>query len=328
MTAFISAHAGELDARAASGLIRECHGDVRAEHVLLNGAVRVVDCVEFDLDMRTLDVADDLAFLAMDLAALCGERFVPALIDSYRAAGGDCGSDALVAFFAVHRALVRTKIVRVRAMQERTASAARGQATPQSRDLLGLAERFSWRARLPLAIIVCGVPASGKSRLARVLAEASGLPWLSSDATRKRLAGIGRGRRAPAEVYGPEWSARTYAELGRLAAREVDAQGGAVVDATFRYRRDRIAFSRSFGDVAKVLFVECQAPAALLAARSVRRERDPVRLSDADLEVVMRERSTWEPLDEIPATAQFVLHTDRRLDEIIKDVYAMLDRRL
>jgi hypothetical protein len=51
-------------------------------------------------------------------------------------------------------------------------------------------------------------------------------------------------------------------------------------------------------------------------------------LSDADLEVVMRERSTWEPFDEIPASAHLALRTDRPLEEIIEDVRAMLDRRL
>lgn len=102
--------------------------------------MRVVDCVEFDLDMRTLDVADDLAFLAMDLVALGGERFVLRLIDSYRAAGGDCGSNALLSFFAAHRALVRAKVVCVRAGQDPGIGFDHEGGARQARDLLGLAE--------------------------------------------------------------------------------------------------------------------------------------------------------------------------------------------
>jgi predicted kinase len=296
--------------------------------VLLKPTVSVVDCVEFDPDMRTLDVADDLAFLVMDLAALGGERFASRLIDAYRAAGGDCGRDAVVAFFAAHRALVRAKVLCVRAAQQPPTGAAHGHASAQARDLLGLAEHFSWQARLPLAIIVCGVPASGKSYLARALADVSQLPHLSSDVTRKRLAGVARLGRAPQEVYRPEWSARTYAELGRLAAREVSIRGGAIIDATFRHLVDREAFVAAFATGAPTLFVECNAPPAVLAARAADRERDRARVSDADLEVVMRERSTWEPLDEIPGSAHLTLRTDRPVEEIVEDVRAVLDRRL
>ena len=69
--AFVVAHAQMLDARARRGLVREVHGDLRAEHVLLGETVQVVDCIEFDRGLRELDVADDLAFLVMDLV---GER--------------------------------------------------------------------------------------------------------------------------------------------------------------------------------------------------------------------------------------------------------------
>src|SRR5262249_9097313 len=107
LDAFVGARSDTFDARAASGLIREGHGDLRAEHVVIprGGEVTVVDCAEFDAGLRTHDVADDLAFLVMDLIALGGERFVATLLASYRDAGGDCGEDWLVAFFAVHRAL-------------------------------------------------------------------------------------------------------------------------------------------------------------------------------------------------------------------------------
>ena len=89
--AFILAHAPMLDARSASGHVREGHGDLRAEHVILGGELSIVDCVEFDRSLRTVDVADDLAFLVMDLCARGAEPLARRVIDAYRAAGGDCG---------------------------------------------------------------------------------------------------------------------------------------------------------------------------------------------------------------------------------------------
>ena len=78
--AFVVAHAQMLDARARRGLVREGHGDLRAEHVLFEETLEVVDCIEFDRGLRELDVADDLAFLVMDLVAHGGERFARALV--------------------------------------------------------------------------------------------------------------------------------------------------------------------------------------------------------------------------------------------------------
>jgi predicted kinase len=63
--AFIAGHAQTFQRRARSGRIRDVHGDLRAEHVLLDGDVRIVDCVEFDAALRELDVADDLAVLVL-----------------------------------------------------------------------------------------------------------------------------------------------------------------------------------------------------------------------------------------------------------------------
>jgi aminoglycoside phosphotransferase family enzyme/predicted kinase len=295
--AFIVAHAHTFEARRREGRVREGHGDLRTEHVLVDGEVRIVDCVEFDRDLRQLDVADDLAFLVLDLAARGGERFGRELVEAYRSAGGEPGDDELIAFYAAYRALVRSKVALTRASQYPVTSAARGHHSAQARDLIALAERFAWRARLPLVIVVCGAPASGKTCLASALAQASSLPHLSSDLTRKRLAGIGPGQRAPSSVYGVDFNRRTYAELARRAANEVAARGGAVVDATFRHRADRDAFAEVFGDAAPLLFVECRAPARVLAERAAERDRQPGGVSDASLAVVVRESSTWDPLD-------------------------------
>jgi aminoglycoside phosphotransferase family enzyme/predicted kinase len=327
--AFVTGHGRTLAARAAAGRCREGHGDLRAEHVLLDGQeVSVVDCVEFDPGLRELDVADDLAFLVCDLAAQGGERFDEVLVRAYREAGGDPGPDALLAFYCVYRALVRAKVSLLRAAQEPAQSSARAGDSAHARDLITLAERFAWRARLPLAIVVCGLPASGKSTLARGLSELAGLPHVSSDRTRKALAGLRATRRAPPELYNRDWNARTYSELGRRAARELARRGGVIVDGTFRHAVDRQAFAAGFQEAAPMLFVECRAPRALLLQRAGRRERRGASVSDADARVVLAELERWEPLDEVEPDAHLTLRTDRRLEQITADVLALLDQRM
>ncbi len=311
--AFVTAHAQTFAVRAARGQVREGHGDLRAEHVLAGDRVRIVDCVEFDPGLRELDVADDLAFLVFDLAARGGDRFGEILVQAYRDAGGDPGPDSLIAFYAAYRALVRAE---------------HGQQSAHARDLMAVAERFAWRARRPLVIVVCGVPASGKSHLARALAELSGLSHLSSDVIRKRLVGVRPTERAPEGTYSSEWNARTYAELGRRASDALAADGGVIVDATFRHRADRVAFSAALGGSLPKLFFECQAPRAVLATRAEAREHDRDHVSDAGPAIVLREQSSWEPLDEVPPGAQLTLRTDRPVEKITGDVLALLDRRL
>lgn len=325
--AFVVAHAWLLDSRAWHGHIREVHGDLRGEHVLLDGIPRFVDRIEFDRSMRELDVADELAFLMMDLAANGGERYAQVLVDGYRKAGGDPGEDRLLAFYASFRALVRAKIALLRAGQHASVSSAHAHESAAARDLLALAERFAWRARLPLVIVICGLPAAGKSRLARVLARLARLPYLNSDVTRKRLAGLRPREQAGVAVYSAEFNRLTYSELGHLAAKKEAASGGAVVDATFRHRVDREAFGQAFAEAAPLLFVECVAPMDVLRERAVRRDRR-ARVSDASLSVVEHEGAVWEPLDELPPEAHVMLRSDRGVEAQLDDLRALLDRRM
>ena len=326
--AFVTAHARTFAVRANRGQVRDGHGDLRAEHVLLGDRVRIVDCVEFDPGLRELDVADDLAFLVFDLTAGGSERFAELLVQAYRDAGGDPGPDSLIAFYAAYRALVRAKVALLRGAQLPGASAERGRQSAHARDLISLAERFAWRARRPLVIVVCGVPASGKSHLANALSELTGLPHLSSDVIRKRLAGLRAIDRAPGETYTEDWNERTYAALGGRASAAIAEDGGAIVDATFRHRRDRFAFTAALGARRQLLFIECQAPRSVLTQRAAHRDRDRDRVSDAGLAVVVREQTKWEPLNEVPASRHLTVRTDRPVEQITADILALLDRRL
>lgn len=327
---FTLAWAPTLDARARQGMTRDGHGDLRAEHVVIGdaGDIAVVDSIEFDRSLREIDVAEDLAFLVMDLSSRGGEAEARELVDAYRDAGGDPGDDALIAFYAVGRALIRAKIALLRAQSLPATSAEHGAYSAAARDLITIAERFSWRARLPLALVVCGVPASGKTHLAGAIARASGLAHLSSDITRKRLAGLAPGDRAGSQAYEPEMNRLTYRELGRRASEEASARGGVIVDATFRHRADRSAFTEGFGGGVPMMFIECVAPAAELERRARLRDQDPGRVSDATLGVVAREAAVWDPLDEVAPSAHLTLRTDRPQEEVLADLLGLLDRRI
>jgi aminoglycoside phosphotransferase family enzyme/predicted kinase len=323
--AFFAARRQELEARAGAGRVRDGHGDLRAEHVLLERGVEVVDCVEFDPALRIADVGCDLAFLIMDLEALDSPVAARGVLAGYRDAGGDPGDDALLAFFATYRALVRAKVALVRASQ----SAERARLVADARTRLALAERFAWRARQPGLVVFAGLSATGKTRLASALGVRSGLHHLNSDPVRKRLLGIAPAARAGATAYAESFNRRTYAELGRLARRELDRAGGVLVDATFRRVVDREVFLAALGGLpARSTVVECLAPLAVRLERARRRVDQSGGASDADADVVRLQAMQGGLVEEIPAGHHSILRTDRPLTEALDDLVALLDARL
>ncbi len=327
--AFLTARRDQIVARAAAGLVRDCHGDLRAEHVIVDGDVDVFDCVEFNSSLRLIDVAADLAFLVMDFVRLGGEEFAERLITSYRRAGGDPGNDALLYFYASYRAWVRAKVTCLRAGELAERSSEREDEQHHAHLLFELGHRLAWKARLPLVIAVCGVAASGKTALASRLGAVSGLPHLNSDVVRKRLAGLAPTQRAAPEHYTDEFTLRTYEELGRKAASEVERRGGAIVDATFHRADRRRAFTRGLGaSSAPVLFAECQAPTEVLLTRGRARMAGTQGVSDADEGIVEAQLSDFESLDEVPAASGTEIRTDQPIAVEVVEVEELANRRL
>jgi uncharacterized protein len=259
--AFVATHAQELHRRAHDGHVRDGHGDLRCEHVLLEESVRIIDRIEFDVTRRQLDVAGDLAFLAMDLEANRRRWAARELVRAYRHAGGSPGGERLRSFYAAYWALVRAKVALI------TAHARHGDERRREREraarLWRLGERLCWRARQPLVLVVCGAAASGKSTLAAELARRSGLPVVSSDVVRKRLAGLAPSERADAKRYTAQQTRATYEQLSRDALAALDRRGGVIVDASCHSRRQRATlFHRLDGGAATFLVVHCQVPLA------------------------------------------------------------------
>ncbi len=326
--AFVERRGSQLAGRADAGWVRDCHGDLRAEHVIVENGISIYDCIEFNPALRYIDVAADLAFLVMDLSRLGSWELSERLVRAYRDAGGDPGDDPLLAFYAAYRSWVRSKVACVRAAELEEESAERRRQQDEARVLLDLGHRFAWRARLPLVLVICGVAATGKTELARHVAALSGLNHVSSDLVRKRRAGLDPTERAPAERYSEEFNRRTYAELGRLAAEELERRGGAIVDATFRRQADRDAFASALGsDPPQPLFARCEAPVGVLLERARARKAAPESVSDAGPATVERQLEEFDPL-EMAGELSTTLRTDRPAGEIVVELERWLNRRL
>lgn len=101
----------ELAQRVHERRIVEAHGDLRPEHVCLSDPPCVIDCLEFSVDLRTLDPGEELAYFWIECAyagaAWVGER----VLNAYRSAACDFISPRLMDFYCSRRATVRGKVV-------------------------------------------------------------------------------------------------------------------------------------------------------------------------------------------------------------------------
>jgi aminoglycoside phosphotransferase family enzyme len=112
--AFLDESGDELKRRAGLGLVRDGHGDLRSEHVLLTRPMAIVDCIEFDPLRRQIDVGADLARLKVDLALRGGAQMSDELVAAYRRAGGDPGDDHLLDFWCAYQCQLGAKVVLAR----------------------------------------------------------------------------------------------------------------------------------------------------------------------------------------------------------------------
>lgn len=87
---YIKTFARLLDQRQHDGNVRELHGDLRPEHVFFieNAEPEIIDCLEFDAELRRLDCARELAFLAMECRHAGFEWIEQECIDCYRINAG------------------------------------------------------------------------------------------------------------------------------------------------------------------------------------------------------------------------------------------------
>jgi aminoglycoside phosphotransferase family enzyme len=110
LIASLRSTAALLAERVEGRRIVEGHGDLRPEHVCLLEPPVVIDCLAFNRDLRILDAADEISYLAMECERLDAAWFGAALIEAYRQAAEDAVAQTLVHFYSAFRALIRAKL--------------------------------------------------------------------------------------------------------------------------------------------------------------------------------------------------------------------------
>lgn len=290
-----------LAERKQNGFIRECHGDLHLGNiVLLRGEPVPFDCIEFNDNLRWIDVVSDLAFAVMDLTDRGRPDYSCRLLNGWLEHSGDYQGLRLLRFYQVYRAMVRAKVAALRAGQAGPGSEALDKMRQEYRGYIALAGRLS-RTAAPALIITHGFSGSGKTTLTQPLVEQLGAVRLRSDVERKRLFGLQSLEKSASGldggIYTPDATARTYRRLSELAKQVIEAGHPAIVDATFLRQQQRDEF-RTLAERLNVPFavLDFQAREETLKKRIRLRAEAGKDASEADLAVLEKQLASKEPL--------------------------------
>ncbi|MGE5616100.1 MAG: hypothetical protein ACM3X5_04220 [Bacillota bacterium] len=99
-----------VESRARDRRIVEGHGDLRPEHVCLDVIPQVIDCLEFSRELRVIDPAQELGFLALECERLGAPQLRAVIFDAYAAISGDRPAARLIDFYQSVQACVRARL--------------------------------------------------------------------------------------------------------------------------------------------------------------------------------------------------------------------------
>lgn len=312
--AFIENHRRAFATREMCGRVRDCHGDLHAGNIFLTDGIPIIDRIEFSRAFRYIDVASEIAFLAMDLDRHERSDLSAAFVDAYIRASGDEDLRGLLPFFKVYRALVRGKVTLLRLNQGHPSKEARARLMSAGAEYIRLALSYVNQERPQALFLMAGLSGTGKSAVARGIAERWEARRHSSDVIRKEAAtreaaAAAIGRPEP-DLYAPAMTLATYEEMLRRAEAELAAGRTVVLDATFRKRGRREAachLAKRF-ELPSVI-VECITDEETVRHRLRHRTPAEAEGSDADISIVHIEAHDWEPIGDQEADEHVVMDT-------------------
>lgn len=294
-----------IEARLAQDLPCPTHGDLRLDHIYSlpdrdpPHDLPVIDAIEFNDRFRYSDPVSDLSFLLMDLHFRGRHHEADRLEATYFEGDPTRGAE-LVPFYIAYRAVVRGKVEGLQLVENEVPADTKPQLTERARAhwLLALGQ-LSPRGEEPRLVLMGGLPATGKSTVARAFAEARGFEVIRSDVVRKELflpdEDPTANHSAPAGegIYTPEHTEKTYAECARRAQETLAEGGRVIIDATFHSAASRAPFLElGRTHCVPVDFVVCTAPEPVILERLRSRTGDA---SDADESVYRALAAKWEP---------------------------------
>jgi len=107
---FLIKYAELFDQRIVDGKVIDAHGDLRPEHICLGPDPVIIDRIEFNSELRVMDIAEELSTLALECDILESSATGQLFLNVYRWKSKDKIPDMLIQFYKAKRAFLRAKL--------------------------------------------------------------------------------------------------------------------------------------------------------------------------------------------------------------------------
>ena len=298
--------------RFDNGFVRDCHGDLHLTNLVrLRSGITTFDCIEFNADLRHIDVACDIAFLVMDLVARQRHDLAAHFLNRYLESTGDYDSMKVLSLYFVYRCLVLAKVATILS-QEHEPDADPEANLSEVHSYCEMAKR-QIALRTPILIVMCGLSGSGKTRVSGEVMAAIPAIRIRSDIERKRMFGLSEHEDSASDLgkglYTQQTSHAVYAHLLRTAQMILESGHSVILDAAFLREENRVAAVRVAQDCGCFpILLQVLAPHDILRDRVRQRIAYANDASEAGLDVLQQQIENAEPLS--PEERQRVIVCD------------------
>lgn len=318
---FVVTRKGLFRGRVEQGFIRDCHGDLHADHVVFMNGIVLVDCIEFNDRFRYGDTASDLGFLLMDLDFHGYPAFSGQIASRYAQSADDPNVLELLGFYKSYRAFVRGKVLGFRLDEAEVSREDKESARETARLYFQLS--LSYLAPLPpVLIITMGFSGTGKSYLAARLGKRLGAELFRSDVVRRRIFQVPHGEHRLDKfgegIYRRSAMKLTYGALFDESTKALEHGRSVILDASFLRFEDRESardIARRAG--ARFRMIECVAPDEILRERLEKRVGDTEEVSDARWEILQQQKAIIDPIRPEESQALRIWDSTRNINSFL-----------
>jgi aminoglycoside phosphotransferase family enzyme/predicted kinase len=235
---FLEENSELFDSRVKDGFVIDGHGDLRLEHVYMNGDdFGLIDCIEFNRRFRYNDVISEIGFLAMEVDQLGNTEFADGLLEGFFKIYDDADSKKLLNFYRCYRAYVRAKVTCFLLSEKDESWEFYHEKVEEVNSHIRAAVIYAMNMFETKSLIFHGLMASGKSKNARAFAEKYPVENLNTDTIRKLMNGVDPEANVHvdfgADLYSAEKSKELYEYIGEVAERNKAVGRMSLIDGSF-----------------------------------------------------------------------------------------------
>ncbi len=322
---FIDKHKQVFRKRMAEDHIRDCHGDLHLDHVVILNKIMLIDCIEFNNRFRYGDTASDIAFLLMDLDFNGFPAISDYLTDKYAQFAGDAGCLPLLPFYKSYRAFVRGKVKSFALDEPEAPPEMKAAAKIKAGEYFLLSASYLTNCRPPTLIITFGLSGSGKSFVSSHLQQRLNISRLLSDVVRKQLYNNDTTHDDldifTNQVYTSSARDSVYSAIFQQADNLLAEGKSVILDATFgSYSHREAARNIARRRDARFVIVECTASDSTIRERLAQRSELKDDPSDAGWDVYLKQKNSFDYLRETERNATWSYKSGEDLNALLRSI--------